>query len=156
SFVSHDTLTSAVGDAAEICFKKMPGIGPRSFKIGNACLQALAGQSNLQGILQLSPLKSRAKHSSTRKQLARGRDTAAVKTGLSAEELEETAVPSCGLTGVGEARIPIGGYTGVLEIRNSSATVRWEAADGEVQKTMPAALRSQCPSEVAAFKRNHK
>jgi hypothetical protein len=156
SIVNHDALTSAVGDAAEVCFRKVPGIGPRSSKIGNGCLQALAGQSNSQAISQLSRLKSRAKHSSTRKQLAKALDKAAVKTGMSAEELEESSVPSCGLTGVGEARIPFGGYTAVVEIKNGSATVRWEGENGKAQKTMPATLRSEFASEVAAFKRSHK
>jgi hypothetical protein len=156
SLVNHDALTSAVGDAAEVCFRKVPGIGPRSSKIGNACLQALAGQSNSQAISQLSRLKSRAKHSSTRKQLARALDTAAVKTGLSSDELEETSVPSCGLTGVGVARVPLGGYTAIVEIKNGSATVRWEGQNDKTQKTMPGALRGEFASEVAAFKRNHK
>src|SRR5262249_27341755 len=38
SLVDEDRLTSQVGDAAEICFKKIPNVGPRAPKIGNACL----------------------------------------------------------------------------------------------------------------------
>ena len=40
--VDHDALPSALGSAADACFKKLPGIGPRAPKIGNACLWALS------------------------------------------------------------------------------------------------------------------
>ena len=47
SLAAGDELIAAVGDAAEICFKKIPGIGPRAPKIGNACLVALSNVSSM-------------------------------------------------------------------------------------------------------------
>jgi len=79
SLVNDDSLTVAVGDAAAACFKKLPNFGPRSPKIGNACLYALSATSSPAAVGQLSRLKTRAKHASIRKQLDKAFDTAAYR-----------------------------------------------------------------------------
>src|SRR5437773_1930198 len=80
SLVDDEGLTALVGDTAEVCFKKLPGIGPRAPKIGNACLWALANRSSTTAVAQLSRIKTRAKHASTRTQLEKAFGTAAAKT----------------------------------------------------------------------------
>ena len=46
SLVKDEKLTAAVGAAADACFHKIPWIGARSPKIGNACLFALSQQTH--------------------------------------------------------------------------------------------------------------
>jgi hypothetical protein len=69
------TAVQALGDAAERCFKKVPGVGPRAPKIGNACLQALALARAPNAVAQLlrrqrSELARQRRRSAVRRVLA--------------------------------------------------------------------------------------
>lgn len=155
--VENDALIGAVGDAADACFKKLAGIGPRAPKIGNACLWALANLSSTAAVAQLSRLKSRAKHASVKTQLGKALGTAAGKTGMSAEELEEVVVPTCGLTAVGEQRQQLGDYTACLRVSaDLKAEVSWLKPDGKEQTSVPAAVKEAFAGEVQALKRREK
>jgi hypothetical protein len=157
SLLNNDSLTLAVGDAAAAWFKKIPGVGPRASKIGNACLYALAATSSSTAVGQLSRLKSRAKHASTRKQLARALDAAADKTGMSAAEMEEVAVPTCGLSEVGTHRLQLGDITAVLEVPGGSkAQLSWIRPDGKKLKSVPAAVNKNFAAELKALKQSEK
>jgi hypothetical protein len=157
SLVNDDSLTLAVGDAAAACFKKIPGVGPRAPKIGNACLYALAAMSSPTAVGQLSRLKSRAKHASIRKQLAKALDTAADKTGMSAAEMEEVAVPTCGLSEVGAHRLQLGEITAILEVADGSkAQLTWIRSDGKTLKSVPASVKENFAAELKALKQSEK
>ena len=155
--VKDDNLIVSVGDAALVCFKKIPGIGPRAPKIGNACLYALSATSSLAAVGQLSRLKTRAKHASIRKQLDKALDTAAEKTGMTAAEMEEVAVPSCGLTEVGAHRLRLGDTTAVLEVLGGlKAEVSWLQADGKKLKAVPASVKEAFAADLKSLKQCEK
>ncbi len=157
SRVKDDELTVALGDAATVCFKKIPGYGPRAPKIGNACLHALSASSSLTAVGQLSRLKTRAKHASTRKQLAKALDIAADKTGMTSAEMEEVAVPTCGLTEVGAYRLQLGEMTAVLEVPGGlKAELTWLVADGKKQKSAPLSVKETFAAELKALKQSEK
>jgi hypothetical protein len=157
SLVPDDGLTIAVGDAAAACFKKVPNFGPRSPKIGNACLYALSASSSPAAVGQLARLKTRAKNASTRKQLDKALDTAAAKTGLTADEMEEVAVPTCGLTEVGARRAQLGDVTAVLKVGDGlKAEVAWVKADGKTLKSVPAAVKQSFADDLKALKQSEK
>jgi hypothetical protein len=155
--IEDDALTVAVGDAAAACFKKIPGVGPRAPKIGNACLAALSAMSSLAAVGQLSRLKTKVKHASTRSQLAKALDTAADNSGMTREDLEEVAVPSCGMTEVGVHRWQLGDFTAMLEV---SAGVKpqltWLGADGKPQKSVPAPVKGAYAADLKALKQVEK
>jgi hypothetical protein len=156
SLAPSDELAIAVGDAAEICFKKIPGIGPRAPKIGNACLVALSSVSNTAAIGQLSRLKSKAKHVSIRKQLGKALDTAAAQAGVTVEELEETAVPACGFTQVGSLRQQFGDFTALVELNeHSRLELSWLRSDKK-QRTIPSAVKSSHAEQLRSLQRNVK
>jgi hypothetical protein len=157
SLVNDDSLTIAVGDAAAACFKKIPNVGPRSPKIGNACLYALSASSSLAAVGQLSRLKSRVKHASTRKQLAKALDTAADKTGMTAADMEEVAVPTCGLNEVGAHRVQLGDITAVLEVPGGTkAQLTWIRPDGKTLKSAPASVKEAFAADLKALKQSEK
>jgi hypothetical protein len=157
SVVPPDEVVAAVGRAADVCFHKIPQVGPRAPKIGNACLVALAGISSTAAVGQLSRIRTRAKHVSIKKQLAKALDTAAEKAGLSPVELEEVAVPTGGLTAVGEHRQPLGDFTAVLRVTDELRTeLTWQKPDGRVQASVPAAVKGAFPAEVKALKQQLK
>jgi hypothetical protein len=151
------TLPSAIGTAADVCFKKLPGIGPRAPKIGNACLWALSQASSEAAIGQLSRLKTRAKHASIKTQVAKAFNAAAEQTGLSVADLEEVAVPTCGLTGVGELRRQMGDFTAHLRTTNQLTTEAvWIKTDGGTQVGLPASVKEKFGDELQSLKQTEK
>jgi hypothetical protein len=155
--IENDELAAAVGGAAEACFKKLPNIGPRAPKIGNACLWALAHRPSSAAVAQLNRIKTRARHASIRTQLGKALDAAAEKAGMTAEEFEETAVPTCGLTTVGELRHSFGDVTAVLHVADGLKTeVSWIRADGKTQASVPAAVKTAFADRLKALKQTEK
>lgn len=155
--LEDDALPSALGAAADACFKKLPGIGPRAPKIGNACLWALSQVSSEAAIAQLSRLKTRARHASIKAQVAKAFGAAAEQTGLSVADLEEVAVPTCGLTGVGELRRQIGDFTAHLRATNQLSTETvWIRPDGATQAEIPASVKAQFGDELRSLKQAEK
>jgi len=157
SLVDDDLLTSQVGDAAEICFKKIPNVGPRAPKIGNSCLWALANQSSATALAQISRIQSRARHASTRSTLEKALNLASEKTGLSAADLEELGVPTYGFQNVGECRVMFDEGTALLHITDRLAVeFSWLDQNGRTRKSIPAAVRAQAPEQIKALKRTEK
>lgn len=157
SLADEDGLTAQVGDAAEICFKKIPNVGPRSPKIGNACLWALANQSSKAALAQISRIKSRAKHASTRSTLEKALNLASEKTGMSAADLEELGVPTDGFQNVGECRVTFDEGTALLQITDRlGVELSWLDRDGKSRKSIPTAISARAPTEIASLKRNER
>jgi hypothetical protein len=155
--VEEEILVAALGTAADVCFKKIRGIGPRSPKIGNACVWALSNMKSPHAVAQLSRLKTRAKHASTRKQLAQALAAAAEKMHMSPAELEEMAVPTCGLTGLGQLTKSIADYTARLELGDDSKVgVTWAKAGGKPQRSVPASIKQTHAEEIKSLKRTAK
>ena len=150
-------LVQAIGDAAERCFKKVPGVGPRAPKIGNACLQALAMAKAPNAVGQLSRLQARVKHSSSRTQVERALSQVAERSGVSRDELEDLAAPTCGLTSCGRLEKTYGDYT--INVRLDGLhelDVAWHKAGGKPQKSPPSAVKTEHATELSELKRNLK
>jgi hypothetical protein len=157
SLATDETLTAAVGAAADACFHKIPWIGARSPKIGNACLFALSQQTATQAVAELSRLKTRVKTASARKQLGKSLDAAAERAGMSAEELEEVAVPTLGLTGVGALVRQLGDVTVHLRIgAEGKAELTWEPAGKKAQASVPSSLKEAFADDIKALKKTAK
>ncbi|MGE3805754.1 MAG: DUF4132 domain-containing protein [Gemmataceae bacterium] len=157
SLVNDDKLTHVVGAAADACFHKLAWIGPRSPKIGNACLNALAQKTDLKAIAELSRLKTRVKHASVKKQLGKSLDAVADKVGMSADELEEVAVPSCGLTGVGIMEQRVGDVTVRVEVdERGKASVAYQPAGKKAQGSVPASIKEAHADEIKTLKKDIK
>jgi hypothetical protein len=156
SLLENETLVQVVGNTADVCFKKIRDVGPRAPKIGNACLYALAN-CGFAGVAQLSRLESRVKHTSSRKQVARALNMAAANAGISKGELEEIAVPTLGLTGIGELRRQVGDYYALLTITGThKVSLQWFNPDGKEQKSVPAALKESSGPDIKALKSTAK
>ncbi len=151
------TLISHVGDAAEKCFQKVREVGPRCPRIGNACLVALSSTANPEAVAQLSRLRSRAKHASTRKQITRAFERAAELAGMTEADLEEIAVPTFGLSDVGRDTHQLGDFTAVVEVNpHCQPSLSWFKADGKQQKSVPATVKTDCADELKSVKKRIK
>jgi hypothetical protein len=150
-------LVQAIGDAAERCFKKVPGVGPRAPKIGNACLQALTIAKAPNAVSQLSRLQGRVKHNSSRAQVERALSQVAERSGVSRDELEDMAASSCGLTSVGRLDKSCGDYAINVRVDGlHEIDVAWLSPGGRPQKSTPSAVKTHHAAELAELKLNLK
>jgi hypothetical protein len=82
---------------------------------------------------------------------------AAEQTGLSVADLEELAVPTCGLTGVGELRRQIGDATAHLRTTSALGTETvWIRSDGTTQAGVPASVKDTFGDELRSLKQAEK
>ncbi len=153
SLVDNDALIAAVGDAAERCFKKIPNVGPRSPKIGNACLVALSSMATLTAVAQLGRLKARATHASTRKQIARALERVAATAGMTETDLEELAVPTFGFTEVGRYVEQVGEFIAEITVKpHGKPELWWTTGSGKRQKAVPASVKVDSAGELKSLK----
>ncbi|HSG40110.1 MAG TPA: hypothetical protein VLE27_10775, partial [Thermoanaerobaculia bacterium] len=155
--VADQQLLSVLGQTALACFQKVPNHGPRSPRIGNACLHVLSGASDMTAVVHLSRLLLKFRSGSIRKQIEKALDIAARRAGLTPAELQEIAVPRFGMEEVGVRRQPIGGFTAEILLAGANESeLRWIDGKGKVQGAVPAAVRSEHAEELAALKKLQK
>ena len=156
STVADDRIAVALGDAALACYKKIPNIGARSTKAGNACVHSLAEIGTVTAIGQLQRIAGKVKLKSQRAQVDQALEAAAGSLGLVREDLDELAVPSFDLIG-GVASVQFGDYVAELVIeRTDRVDLRWRKPDGKTQKSVPALVKREFSGEFAIVKRARK
>ena len=129
-------------------YKKVPQIGPRCVRVGNACVYAL-GKMDVNGVAQLALLKIKVKFGTAQNGIEKALNAAAEKAGISAEELEEMSVPTYGLTEVGVRREQFGELTAELIVAGTNAAeIRWFDNTGKQQKSVPKFVKENHAEEV--------
>jgi hypothetical protein len=94
-------MARALGHLAMSAYRKIPGVGPRAVKLGNAAVYALGEMAGMDSVGQLAMLRVKVKFGTAQKGIDKALNAAAAREGLPREEIEELGVPSYGLTGVG-------------------------------------------------------
>ena len=150
-------LARAVGGLAASAYRKRPGVGPRAVKVGNAAVWALGRMPSEAALTQLAYLKARVKFGTAQRLIAKSLAAKAEAMGVPAEEVEELAVPTCGLTGVGRREESLGDFTALVEVEASGkATLTWRKADGKTQKSVPAAVKADFAEDLKELKAANK
>ncbi len=150
-------LAPALGNLAEACYKKVPNIGPRNVKVGNAAVAALAALAEPAAAAQLSRLRLRVKHPSSRATVDKALAAMSEKTGISPDDLAEMSVPTFGLDASGKRRLELGEFVSELRVVNSQKVeLRWLAEDGKACSSVPAAIRKQFAEDLTRLKRDAK
>ena len=150
-------LARALGKLAVSAYRKIPGIGPRCVKLGNACVWALGQMPTTDAIGQLALLKVKVKFGTAQKGIEKSLTAAAEREGLPREDIEELAVPTYGLSDVGVRRESLGDFTAELAVTGSSSTVlRWIKADGNGQKSVPKAVKDNYGEALKELKQAAK
>lgn len=129
-------------------YKKIPGSGPRAGKVGNACFWALGNMSCPEGVAQLSVLKLKVKANTAQKLITNALETAARRTGLTAEEIEEMSVPTYGLEEVGLRRDEFDDVVSELRVNGSDVEQRWTRSDGKRLSSAPKAIKEKHTEEL--------
>jgi len=150
TFPRDDELTRAVAAVAVSAYRKVPGVGPRAIKVGNAAVYALSEMGSPEAVGQLAMLKVRVKFGTAQKEIEKAFNAAAEALSLPRDQIEEMAVPSYGLESVGIRREPFadGEYTAELRVDGREVDLRWTRADGKAQKSVPAKVKSDHKDEL--------
>jgi hypothetical protein len=148
---------SRLGRYCELCFKKIPGVGARSTKLGNAAIQALADIGNPHAIAELSRLKTRVRYPVALRRIEAALAGLGSRLNVGAEELEEMALPSYELSADGERRLPVGDGAAIIRLTGTrDVTLTFTGPNGRETASPPKALKEAAPDAVAAARRVYK
>ena len=147
--VARPELIRAMGKVCFSAFRKVPGLGSRAAKVGNAGLHALGQIDDPLALGQLALLRNRVKLSSAQKAIEKAFALTAERSGLSRDELEEMSVPGYGLTDVGVGEERIGGFNARLAVTGTHSTeLTWIKPDGQVQRSVPMKIKTAHAEEL--------
>jgi Domain of unknown function (DUF4132) len=153
SLVEDQALCRALGSLGESCYRKIPGEGPRSERVGNACVFALGAMPGTEAIGQLTRLRLRVKYRAAQAAIQKALLAAAGRACLPPEELEERTVPRYGLDELGRLREPIGRFTAEIAVCGTyEIDWTWRAPDDRLQKSAPAEVRQNHAGELKELK----
>jgi hypothetical protein len=143
-------LARAVAAVALSAYRKVPGVGPRAIKVGNAAVYALSEIGTPEAVGHLAMLKVRVKFGTAQKEIEKAFNAAAQALSLPRDQIEEMAVPSYGLEAVGIRRETFadGEYTAELRVDGRDVDIHWSRADGKAQKSVPARVKSDHKEEL--------
>jgi hypothetical protein len=153
----HGDLAREIGKLAISAYRKVPGLGPRCVRLGNACVWALGQMPGQVGLAQLALLKAKVKFGTAQKGIETAFTAAAERSGLPRAEVEELSVPIYGLESVGLRQEILGDFSVALTVTGtSSAELRWFKADGKPQKSVPKAVKEHYAEELRDLKQTVK
>jgi hypothetical protein len=170
---SSGALAAGLGDAAINCFKKLGGHGPRSAKVGNACVFALARMRGMNGVGQLERVRLNTKQPQFLKGIEKALEVAAERSGMTREDLEELTVPTFDLVlttssldfasafehsteirpANAERRISMGTSSVTMQVIGSDVKLNWFGADGKARKSEPSEIKTNFKTELKTLKR---
>ncbi|CAN0604571.1 unnamed protein product, partial [Ectocarpus sp. 12 AP-2014] len=126
-----------IADLCEKSMKKIPGVGPASQSVANACIYYLEVTPGTEATARLSRLGTAVKQKSVQKKVAALVAKKAEAAGITTIQLEERVVPKYGLE-TGEKSIAFDDYALKITVENASkVTQSWIKPDGSTQKTKP-------------------
>ena len=147
-----DALVRALGDAALASLKKIPEIGARARRVGNACIWALGNDASVGAIGQLQRLRARVTYAQTRTLIDAALDGAATRSGMTRDDLDELAVPTFGLD-AGRLGVSFGSASAELIAEGvHQVSLRWYGAGGTPRKGEPAEVKRGWPAELKTLK----
>jgi len=145
----NSDLADSVGKLALSAYRKVPGVGPRATKIGNACVWALGQIPGESSLAALAILKVRVKYRPAQKGIEAALAEAAERAGMTPQELEEIGVPAYGMEEVGVRKETLGEHEAVLTVINAKKVeLSWTNAAGKSLKTIPKAVRDNYADEL--------
>lgn len=160
SVEEDEEIARALGALAISCYRKLPGVGPRAVKIGNAAVYALGAMPGKAAIGQLAILRIKLKMASAQKLVLKALDRVAEREDIPRDQIEEMAVPSYGLDEVGIGEEQLGEYTARISVSSSGNTspgkLLWVNPKGKEIKSVPAAVKEQFPDELKELKASVK
>lgn len=146
-------LSRALGKLAISAYRKVPGIGPRAVRVGNAAVYSLGQTPGMDAVGQLAMLRVKVKFGSAQAGIEKALAAAAAREGIPREEIDELGVPSYGLTEVGRRVETMGEFDAELVVTGIGSTeLRFIKKDGKAQKSVPAAIKAEFADDLKELK----
>lgn len=146
-------LARALGKLAISAYRKVPGVGPRAVKVGNAAVYALGQMPGMDALGQLAMLRVKVKFGTAQKGIEKSLNAAAAREGLPRDQIDELGVPTYGLTEVGRRTEQLGDFTVELIASGIGDTeLRFTKKDGKLVKSVPAALKADHADDLKELK----
>jgi hypothetical protein len=140
---------SALANFAVRCYERVPGTGPIEAGLGNAAIGVLSDHG-LAGVSHLSRIQLRIPQPSVKQRIQGAIAAAAARLGLTADAIEDLAIPEYGLT-LGGKTLEFDGFRAEVTVERSEARVEWRKADGGQLKSPPAAVKTQHAAALKAL-----
>lgn len=146
-------LASVIGELVEFCYVKLSGIGARSPALANAGLYAL-GCLGLEGVLQLSKLRSSVKYDSSLRLIEKSLTEAAQRQKMTQDELEDLSVPQFNFDQNAQKEMYLSGYKAVFFINEQcKPELSWYDSNSKMLKTIPADIKKNHASTLKIYKK---
>lgn len=152
----REELLRPIGSIALSAYKKLPGIGARAIKIGNAAIYALSQMASTDAVGQLAMLKTRVKFGTAQREIEKAFNAAAGALNLPRDEIEELGVPSYGVEEVGRLEEVFGEYKAELVVNGSDTALRWFDSHGNALKSAPAKVKREHKEELKDLQQSLK
>ncbi len=150
-------IARALGKLAISAYRKLPGIGPRAVRVGNAAVYALGQMPGMDALGQLAMLRVKIKFGTAQKGIEKALKAAAERAGLPLSEIEELGVPAYGLTEIGRRVDTLGTHDAELSVVGIGKTElmfvpREGARAGKRMKSVPAAVKEEFAADLKELK----
>lgn len=103
------------------CFKKIPGVGPASGALGNACIYNISSRNSLEGVAMLNRVRSRIAQRNTKKLIGKYISSTAEVLKISVADLEDFSIQDFGLKD-GVREFQFNDYIGKLSLASFGKT----------------------------------
>lgn len=153
---NREEFVREVTAVALSAYKKVPGVGPRAVKVGNAAVYVLSELETIEAVGQLAMLKVRIKFGTAQKEIEKAFNTAADALKLPRDQIKEMGVPSYGLEENGLRRELLGDYRAELAVNGSQAELSWFDAKGKALKSVPARIKSDFKEDLKDLQQSLK
>ncbi len=138
------------------CFKKIPGVGPASGALGNACIYNISSRNSLEGVALLNRVRSRIAQRNTKKLIEKYISSTAEALKISVADLEDFSIQDFGLTD-GVREFQFNDYIGKLSLASFGKTkIEWIKPDGKLQKSVPSFVRKDFKEELKELRNTAK
>ncbi|MBL8293688.1 MAG: DUF4132 domain-containing protein [Bryobacterales bacterium] len=148
------SMLRMVATIAVSAYKKVPGVGPRAVKVGNAAVYVLSEIITPESVGFLAMLKVRVRFGTAQKEIEKAFDAAAAALDLPRDQVEELGAPACGLETVGRREEILGDCRAELVVNGSDAELRWFDARGKSVKSVPAHAKREHAETCKELRQN--
>jgi hypothetical protein len=145
----REGLTRLLAGVSQSSYRKVPGVGPRAVKVGNAAVYALSELGTVEAVGQLAMLKVRVRFGTAQKEIEKAFAASASALALPRDEVEEMGVPAYGLEEVGRRAETLGEHRAELAVDGADVSLAWSDAKGKELKSVPAAVKKDHKEELA-------
>ena len=147
-----DVMSRTLRDVAKHMYKKVPDIGMRNAKLGNAAILSLSMMPGTVGLKEIIVLRASTKYNPALVNINRIFTKLAETREITPDELAEISIPDYGLTDIGEYKKQVGDFEAHVKLISVGKCELLWSNGKKTQKSVPAAIKVNHASEIKEIK----